>query len=266
MTADAKSNAFNISVATVMIGPMDQVKDLTPEEHSIGLVKNFSMSNTLNYVELTSGLHGDVVDSQATSSDTSASCEVYEYTPENVAYALGLEGSGYTANGKFNVKTKAEGGSSTVEIEAETDPSVKFPTGQTIMIQATYSKNFDRVLMRKVASCTWADGTLTITLDKEIPTGWTVSAGDRVIVSNFIPVGTEDAQPYFGCKVVGILPNDNVPVVLILPKVRITNGFSIGFSTDDYQNMPFEITPYKLVPGDALYDEHKNDGFAFVEM
>ena len=37
------TNQFNIGVSTVMVGPMDKVLDLTPEEHSIGLIKNFSL-------------------------------------------------------------------------------------------------------------------------------------------------------------------------------------------------------------------------------
>lgn len=266
MAGEPKTNVFNISAATVMIGPMDSVEDLTPEEHSVGLVKNFSFTNQLNYVELTYGLHGDMADSQATSSDTSATFEVYEYTPENLGYSLGLEGSKFVANGMFTVSEAVTGGESAtkIKIAADSDPSAKFTADSTVMIQASGQSKSDKVLLRKVASASWtADGegpkgTLEITLKSAVPTGWSFVAGDRVVLANIIPVGSEEAQPYFGMKVVGVLPNDNKPVVIIFPKIRITNGFSLGFQTDDYQNLPFEITPYKLLPTDALYESHGN--------
>ena len=80
------TNQFNIGVSTVMVGPMDKVLDLTPEEHSIGLIKNFSLTSETNEVTLTQGLRNTQVDSQVTGVTTRMSMEVYEYTAKNLKH------------------------------------------------------------------------------------------------------------------------------------------------------------------------------------
>ena len=62
----------------------------------------------------------------------------------------------------------------------------------------------------------------------------------------------------------GILPEDNEPVTLIFPKLRIQKGFSLAFTTNQYANMPYEFTPFDLVPADVHYDTFKNIGCAMM--
>ena len=106
--------------------------------------------------------------------------------------------------------------------------------------------------------------TFSITFDRAIPEGFSFKAGDRVHKANLIPVGSAEAQPTLAAKVVGILPEENRPITIIFPKIRITNGFNLGFQTDQYGNMPFEFTPFEQTPKDPLYNEYGNKGFAFL--
>lgn len=103
-----------------------------------------------------------------------------------------------------------------------------------------------------------------ITFDRAIPEGFAFGAGDRVHKANLIPVGSAESQPTLAAKIVGILPEDHKPVTIIIPKLRITNGFNLSFQTDQYGNMPYEFTPFEQVPSDPLYNEYGNKGFAFI--
>lgn len=250
------TNQFNIGVSTVMVGPMDKVKDLTPEEHSIGLIKNFSLTSETNEVTLTQGLRNTQVDSQVTGVTTTMSMEVYEYTAKNIAYAAMLAGENFTLNGNYKLNAKVTGGSSATSIVLKDVPAEKqadLRAGDTIALQCTSSKDYDKVYLANVSGTPVYAAeakTLTITLDKPIPAGWEFEAGDSVFYVNLIPVGSDEEQPYYGVKIVGILPNGNEPFTVICPKAKITAGFNIGFTTDNYGNMPFEFTPYDLTKDD----------------
>lgn len=61
MAGEAKSTSFVLGTATVMIGPRADVFELTPEEHSIGLVKNFTLSGDPSYLDLTHGVRNTIV-------------------------------------------------------------------------------------------------------------------------------------------------------------------------------------------------------------
>lgn len=80
MTGLAKSSEFLLSSATVMIGPMADLKKLNPAAHSIGLVKNMAVNIETSKTELTQGLSNDVVASVITGNTVTVAGEVYEYT------------------------------------------------------------------------------------------------------------------------------------------------------------------------------------------
>lgn len=383
----AKTEMFNLGAATVMIGPKEKVLDLTPEEHSIGLVKNFTFTSSAQNLELTQGVRNTVVYSVRTGSDNSISMEVYEYTAKNLAYALGLEGYELVEGATMSLSSAITSAMSTTSITAIAPAGATqddVVVGDYVTIQGNKSLKEDLVFIGKVASVTFseetapevatdgtigqlikafnaqregllttnlgklvincgsnerismsaafatafgftgtsedgmikvgADGPVTgnvsisrnnklstvslnvnnteleieiddtlvarvaikttpsantsatfnITFDRPIPEGFTFAIGDRVHKSNLIPVGAGDAQPTLGAKVVGILPEGNKPITIIIPKLRITNGFSLGFQTDQYGNMPFEFTPYEQIPSDPLYAEYGDKGFAFI--
>ncbi|TGV92692.1 hypothetical protein, partial [Mesorhizobium sp. M2E.F.Ca.ET.154.01.1.1] len=71
---------------------------------------------------------------------------------------------------------------------------------------------------------TWTDATKTATLAAgfEIPTGMTFPVGSRVGRLKKVVVGQTVTQPDLACKVTGILPKDNTPFTILLPKVKVT--------------------------------------------
>lgn len=370
MAGEAKTTDFNIGVATVMLGDMAQVEDLTPKEHSIGLVKNFTTSATDSYVDLTQGIQNDVVWSEKTGSETTATMEVYEYTAKNISYALGLDGRDLI-EGKMHKIRSID--SQEVTIEAENSTGADFMEGDRICIQSADKE--DLVFLDKLTSVTFnpttapeialsatshdfwvamnklmgdagsftleegklklivgdtavvafseplktafgftdgtgpATGTVTVTtrktlsglgitegnslkvtidsdsfeliakaspvtntdasytleLSRSIPSNMSFKAGDKLKKVNIIKAGSRAAQPFLGAKVVGILPDGHTPITIIYPKVRITNGFNIGFQSDTYSNMPFEFTPFRQVEGDPLYEEHGDELFYILK-
>ena len=154
----AKTEKFNLGAATVMIGPKDQVLDLVPEKHSIGLVKNFSFSSNDEYLDLTQGIRNTVVYSVKTGSEVTASMEVYEYTAKNLAYALGLEGYELAEGVDLSLTEAINSSTSSASIVASA------PTGATaddivvgdhVTIQGNKSSNEDMVFVGKVASVTF---------------------------------------------------------------------------------------------------------------
>lgn len=383
----AKTDSFNLGAATVMIGPQAEVMDFTPEKNSIGLVKNFTLSANDTYLDLTQGIRNTTVFSVKTGSEITTSMEVYEYTPRNLAYALGLEGFELTEGADMTLSADIADGSNTSQITVEAPAGATVDdimVGDHVIVQGNKSKNEDLVFigrvknvqfnaatspevsasgsigdlikainairanllstnlgklvvnagstenismskkfadafgftgeesngMVKIAANGPATGTVSIsrnnkltsvglgtngteleididdeevasvaiksspktntsanfeiTFDRAIPAGFSFIAGDRVHKTNLIPVGSAEAQPMLAAKVIGILPKDNKPITIIFPKLRITNGFNLGFQTDQYSNMPFEFTPFEQVKSDPLYEEYGNSGFAFV--
>ena len=90
----ATSDEFFLSTATVMIGPQADLMELNVAEHSLGLVKNFSMQSDPTLVELTQGIRNQRVATMVTGTGLKTSWEMYEYTAENLAYAAGLDATG----------------------------------------------------------------------------------------------------------------------------------------------------------------------------
>lgn len=252
---------FNIGVSTLMIGPMDKVLELTPEEHSIGLIKNLTTSAETSEVTLTQGIRNVLVDSQVTGSTVQITTEVYEYTAKNIALAAQLAGEEFSLKGNYKLKTAITGGVSATSVVLKgvpTSAQADLAAGDTIALQCTSTKDYDKIWLGKVAETpTWtADGEgsttgdLAITLTAAIPAGWDFAADDSVFYVNLIPVGSDEPQPYYAVKIVGILPNGNEPFTIVCPKAKITAGFNISFTTDNYGNMPFQITPYDLTKED----------------
>lgn len=365
MAGEAKTIQFNVSDGTLMIGPQGEGYNLTPEKHSVGLIKQLSCSSTKNRIELTQGLQQLVVDSQVTGNDVSVTADVYEYTAKNLAYAAGLDGANYQPGKTYYLKEAVNGdGDSTdkVTIFSDADPSAYFAEGQHLLVQAKYSGADDRVALGVVKSTQYtapaggakATGTITvvaqpsatdqvrignkallagtdfaigtdesetaaniakcevegvtlvaneavvtitaneigtegnsvtlttnasdkftlsgvalsggqdgtkgyfeITLNDPLAEGMSFVAGDSVITVSFIKVASNDETPYVSVKMVFVLPNEKEPTVLVSQKARVTNGFTLASTTDNYASMPFEITPYMLLPSDNGYDRQK---------
>lgn len=263
MAGEAKTNAFVLSTATVMIGPMDDVFELTPADNSLGLVKNFQMSAEPTYTELTQGIRNSIVYSVLTSNPVKASMEVYEFNAKNLAYGLGLDGSTLAAQTPYTLKTAISSGGTSVVANTASSPG--FSTGDWIVLQ---EDGTDKVHVGKLASAgtfSTDQTTFTLTAGTAIPTTMTFAATKTLVMRvHRVNVGSLDAQPFFSAKIVGILPQDNRPITILVPKLRITRGFTMAFTSDNFGNLPFEFTPYDLVASDTLYSEFAGKGQAAI--
>ena len=243
MAGLAKTNNFMLATAEVMIGPMADLRKLNPTEHGIGLVKNFSITPEPNYTELQQGLQGTIVESVRTSNVVRATMEVFEYTAENLAYGLGLEGD-YT---KHTVNSTVDGSvSSGSTFDVATGDGSNFTAGDYVMIINDNNADFVIAKITNVAT-----DTLTV------QDAFTRTINDGAVVKKVhgLDIGQKSNQPYYAAKITGKL-TDGSQVVMEIPKFRIVNGFAVAFSTDDFANMPFEMTLYDLVSTDDFYAEY----------
>ena len=238
----AKTNDFMLGTATVMIGDMADLYDLNPTDHSIGLVKNFTMTSEPAYTELTQGVKNTIVASVMTANPVRCTMEAYEYTAKNLSYGLGIEGAADV------VAQTVETTLSALIAAAATTLTVTSATGITvgsyIMILVDGEDNF---VVRKVTNV--ASNVLTVS--QPLPA---IATGKVVRKVNMIEVGSKDDQPYYSAKIAGKLASGEELVILI-PKIRIVRGFSLAFKSDDFGNMPLEFTVYDPVNADTFYNE-----------
>lgn len=245
MLGEAKTSSFMLGTATVMIGAQSELFDLTPANHGVGLVKNFRITAEPSYTDLTQGVKNQVVYSVMTGNVVRASMEVFEYTGRNLGYALGLEGSSILPQTvSTTVGPLVAAASTSLTVADETG----FAANDTIMIELGDAD--DQVLVRTVS----AVSTGVITLNDAVHVA--VPAGAVVRKSNVIGVGTKLDQPFLSAKVVGEIA-DGSKVVLLAPKIRITNGFSVGFTTENFDNLPYEFAFYDLVTTDPHYAQFR---------
>lgn len=249
MAGEAKSSKFMLGTATVMIGAQADLFNLNPEEHSIGLVKNFSISGQPSYTELTQGVKNSVVYSVMTGNPVTATMEVYEHTSKTLSYSLGLDGSslsGETVKTTLNADVPENvAGSSTLPVASITG----FAAGD--WVQALAPGSTDKLLVAKVLSADVEAKTLTIADEQKFSYG--LPAGTVVTKVNVVGIGSKAEQPYLSAKIVGNLA-DGMPVALLIPKLRITGGFTLAFKTDSFGNLPYKFQPYDLTQADPFYD------------
>jgi hypothetical protein len=243
MAGEAKSTDFMLATATVMIGPAASLFDLDPATHSIGLVKNFQMRTEPSFTELTQGVKNSLVYSVMTGNPTRLSCEVYEYTAKNMGYALGLNGASFAPNTVATTLSGAVNGAGSPTAVIPVTSATGLVAGDYLLIP--YGSE-DEVLVRKIVSIATLDVTVNKTISINLPSG---AAVKKV---HAISVGAKDNENFFGAKIVGRLAN-GTEVVALFPKIRMTGGFAMQFQTNDYGNLPFEMTCYDLVPTDPFY-------------
>lgn len=254
MAGEAKTTNFMLGTASVMFGPTDEVFDLLPATHGVGLVKNVTVTSEPAYTDLTQGVKNSLVYSVMTQNTVRAQMEVYEYTPANLNYAVGLDGSGLSFTAALGALASPVSANDT-DITLGAGEGTNFAVDDWILIT---DGNKDKVYPRKVTAVV----TDTLTVHMALPNA--IAAGAEVKKSQIVEVGSKTEQPFLGCKIVGTLA-DGEQVGLIFPKVRITKGFNIAFSSDNFGNMPFELTMYDLVSTDTLYSQFQNSlGYAVI--
>jgi hypothetical protein len=260
MAADVKNNAFLLGEATLMIAPYadaTSVFELTPAAHSLGMVRNVTLSQEQDQIELRKGIMQNLVDSKKSNVRTSLSAEVFEFSAQNVLYSLSLAKSA-TAIKRGVLKTAANGAQATIVVNTDPLPGEAasgitaagdIPNGSTILLQIPGDQN-DYVLPVRVTAATTASGQ-DYTVTAAVPTGMNFPAGTKVWVVNEVDVASTAEQDFFKVKVVGTLSNNERPVTLILPKVKVSRGFQIQFDEGNYTSMPFEFSPYFLAASEV---------------
>lgn len=246
MAGEAKTNQFMLGTATVMIGPQADVFDLRSANHAIGLVKNFSITAEPQFTELRQGVQNSLVSAVLTQNTVRASMEVYEYTARNLGYALNLNGDDYatmTEAGTLDSETAAD----SAVLALGTGEGASFSAGDYVVIDG----GNELIFTRKILSIATDSLTVDINLPVAIPVGSTVR---RV---NAMDIGSRAEPEYYSMKIVGQFA-DGTDCVLLLPKVRITGGFTLQFQTDNFGNLPFEVACYDKVSTDPHYADFKD--------
>lgn len=247
MAGEAKTDAFMLGTATIMLGALADLMQLGTDQ-SVGLVKNVTMKSTPGFTDLTQGVKNTLVYSVMTANDVTIEGEMYEYTGKNMSYALGLDGSSVLPATVTTLVATA--------LTAPTPPAVTaavlavtaasgatFTAGDTCFVQIGTQ---DQVFIRKIVSIT----TDNITFDYGFPVA--IPVGTIVAKANVVAIGSLEDQPYLACKIVGTIANGN-EMVLLVPKVRVTSGISLAFKTDKFDFIPLQMKVYDLVSTDPFY-------------
>jgi hypothetical protein len=246
---NARTSRFQFTTATICVGPQDQQKLLTPSKHSVGLTKNVKVDANATKIDLTQGITNDIVASVTNNLPITASAEVYEYTARNLAYGIGLEGDGLVTMSAPGILTAAvASGGTSASIAAADATALGLNVGDWGFIQEALD---DQVHVFKVSGV--SSGTITFT-GYPLPTGVSFSTNARLGKFNKIDADPVKANVNQCVRIIGVSLKDKTPIVLHFPKCRITRGFSMAFSSENFGNMPFEFTPLTPLPDDPGYD------------
>lgn len=247
----AKTTKFNFSTATICLAPMAEQKAIDPIKHSLGLVKNVRVESTPSKVDLTQGITNDVVDTTVNGMAITAAGEVYEYTAKNFAYGLSQDPTGLvTMSPPVGITGPVASAATTVTTATAIGG---LAVGDWIYIQENLD---DQIHVAKVSGV--AGDAITFA-GYPVPTGLSFTAGARVGKLNKINADPNKANNNFAVRILGVSVDGKTPIVMHFPKVRVTRGFTMAFSSDNYSNMPFEFTPMVPVPTDAGYDPDFRD-------
>jgi hypothetical protein len=254
MPGNARSSQFMLSTATVMVGKLTELAALNPDDHSLGLVKDVQFNSEPTFVNLTQGLRNTVAMSVKTAEGIRITFNVHEFTPKNLAYAATLDGSANQwtrLKDVYTLSANVTANSNTVVLSGNVQAN--FTAGDWIFVQ----KGEDDVAhIGKIANVANANGNTTLTFAN----GWNApkaieAAVGRVGKVHKQEVGRTMIQPEFAMKITGLMPKDNKPFTIMVPKAKIVRGLSVSFMTDNFSGMPFEVEPSALMPDDDMYAE-----------
>jgi hypothetical protein len=260
MPGSARTQSFMLSTATVMIGPMADLYNLNKDAHSLGLAKNVVVSSEPSFIELTQGIRNQVVMSVKNNDGLKCSFDVSEFSLRNLAYAAGLDASGATYD-PITVQHVTAGAAApaATTVLVATDVTAQYPVGEWIWLQDGFD---DKVHIAKISARSYAAPNTTITFaGYAIPAGVTFPTGSRIGLVKPISLGGAVPQPDLSAKIIGVMPKDQRPVVVMFPKIKITRGFNLNFLSDNFAAMPWEFTPYALVSTDTFYSDFGDNMF-----
>ena len=255
--AEVQESRFVIGNATVMLAPItEDVFALTPDDHSIGMVKAVTITQEADQIMLKNGVAQATVDTTKSNVNMGATFEGYEFNARNMMYALGLQGTSVkrlrgsldaavaAAATSFDVNSNPVPGDPDSLIDAVGD----IPDGAQLLLQRANEPDF--IYPCKATAATTGSGPYTVTVDA-LPTGISFAAADTVWIVNEIDAGATYQDEYFCAKIVGTLSANEEPIVVVMPKLKVARGFNLSFSETDYSNMPFELTPLVMTKAEV---------------
>lgn len=247
MAGTALTTRFMKTGATLMLGPMSSLYDLQPSTNSLGLVKNVSTMADPTFLDLTQGSMNSLVWSSLTSNPVKMTAEIFEYTVQNLGYALGLDGSTLVTqtHAPYLITSPTGGAETTLTFTGVGGLIV----GDTLMFVDKTTD--DRMMIRKITVIAGND----VTLDRAVTGVWPTTTD--ILEVNVVPIGSTVNPPFLSCKIAGQLA-DGTPAVLLFGKVRLGKGFTMAWNTDQYGNMPFEFEALEMVPTDTFYADFPN--------
>lgn len=252
--ASAKTDAFILNEATIMLGPLGLALDLTEEEHSIGLFKDLQVQNSRSYTDLKQGVRQDIIQSVLTADDWSFTSQGAEFSPRQLAYYLGQDGSKFTTEKTSTTTLSAPVAEAASQITVASGTG--FAVGNYINISQAGDNNG---LIFKIEAIT----ANSITLDR--PTVAAFVQGAVVYKLNALRSASESCtgSNYYSCKIVSQTVGCE-PIIIVLPKIQITSGLNLNFGASDFMMTPLEFKTLASLPTDAsyeLYAEHGNSEF-----
>ena len=267
----AKTDKFMLGTAEVMLGTPENVFSLDADQHSIGLVKNFTISANPEYTELTQGRTNRIVYSVVTGNTVSAAMEVYEYTDKNIQYALGLgETTPRSAHTTYLLAYTTAEGSDAANNNGDSPLNVEvndLGSGQDILRKNEWVKitKGKQTVLRYITNVDPNNSTIIVNAALPFDVSATDVTNESVALERINPIGVgqRKVQPFLGAKVIGTLANDEY-VTLIFPKIRVTSSFSMAFTTNDYGNLPFEFTVYDMLDSDTDHEIFEKYGQALL--
>lgn len=246
--ADVKNPKFVIGNATVMLAPYtEDVFSLNPDDHSVGMVKSVALEQQSDQITLKNGIRQLTVDTQKSNVNMTVTFEGYEFDARNLTYALGIAGS-TVKRLRGRLTADAADAALTVSVESypvpgDADSMIDavgdIPVGTTLIFQNP--DKLDEVYPAKVSEATTGTGPYVVTPEGGAPAAMTT--GWLVWVVNEINVGSFEADSFFCAKIVGTLSANGEPIVVVIPKLKVSRGFNLTFSETDYSNLPFELSP-----------------------
>lgn len=256
--ADVQKSAFSLSSATIMVGKAftDDVFSLTPDEHSVGMAQEVSITLDSSLNELMNGVAQAPVDAKRTNVSSSISGNIFEMTAKNflISQALATDGAVDVKRGKLDTIGAADDVSLSVvsdPIPGEASSAITnlsdIPAGSTILLQRP-DDDTDYVFPTVTSGATTGTGPFVIPIagDYAIPSNMSFPVGTRVWIVTPVAVGDVDADELFCLKITGNLTNYDRPMTYIAPKCRIVKGFQLGYSETQYGSMPWEIKPFLM--------------------
>lgn len=256
--ADVKNPKFVIGNATVMLAPYtEDVFALNPDDHSVGMVKAVTLEQQSDQIVLRNGIQQLTVDTQKSNVNMTTTFEGYEFDAKNLTYALGIAGSVVKRlRGRLTADAAVDDTTLTVEsypVPGDPDSEIAaigdIPSGATLLLQNPDQPDEVYPLAVTAATTDSAGSPPYIVTTDAIPvaaaTGWTVW------VVNEIEAGSFEQDDFFCAKIVGKLSANDEPIVVVIPKLKITRGFNLSFSETDYSNLPFELSPIVMTKAET---------------